>query len=38
MISTEHLVSNVPFVVRRRVKWAVCDPAGVVYNSWWRWA
>ena len=33
MISTEHVVSNVPFVVRRRVKWAECDPAGVVYTA-----
>ena len=32
MTSTEHVSSNVPFVVRRRVKWGECDPAGVVYT------
>ncbi|VVD78881.1 thioesterase [Pandoraea aquatica] len=32
MISTEHVVSEHPFVVRRRVKWGDCDPAGVVYT------
>ena len=32
MISTEHVVSLAPFVVRRRVKWGDCDPAGVVYT------
>lgn len=28
----EFVVSNVPFVVRRRVKWGDCDPAGMVYT------
>lgn len=32
MTSTEHVVSTVPLVVRRRVKWGDCDPAGVVYT------
>ena len=32
MISTEHLISTTPVVVRRRVKWGDCDPAGVVYT------
>jgi 4-hydroxybenzoyl-CoA thioesterase len=32
MTSTEHVISSVPFVVRRRVKWGECDPAGVVYT------
>lgn len=27
-----YLVSRVPVVVRRRVKWGECDPAGVVYT------
>ena len=31
-ISTEHVISTHPFVVRRRVKWGDCDPAGVVYT------
>ncbi|MDH2236121.1 thioesterase family protein [Pigmentiphaga sp. GD03639] len=32
MTSTEHVLSSTPFVVRRRVKWGDCDPAGVVYT------
>lgn len=32
MTSTEHVVSETPFIVRRRVKWGDCDPAGVVYT------
>jgi acyl-CoA thioester hydrolase len=32
MTSTEHVLSVKPFVVRRRVKWGECDPAGVVYT------
>ncbi|GAB1576162.1 MULTISPECIES: thioesterase family protein [Bordetella] len=32
MISTEHVISETPFVIRRRVKWGDCDPAGVVYT------
>jgi acyl-CoA thioesterase FadM len=32
MISTEHIVGTRPLVVRRRVKWGDCDPAGVVYT------
>jgi len=27
---TESVISAAPFVVRRRVKWSECDPAGVV--------
>jgi YbgC/YbaW family acyl-CoA thioester hydrolase len=30
---TEQVVSTVPLVVRRRVKWGECDPAGVVYTA-----
>lgn len=33
MVSTEHVVSTVPLVVRRRVRWSECDPAGVVYTA-----
>lgn len=33
MISTEHVASLVPLVVRRRVRWGECDPAGVVYTA-----
>jgi acyl-CoA thioester hydrolase len=29
---SEWLLSESPFVVRRRVKWGECDPAGVVYT------
>lgn len=32
MVSTEHVLSTVPLVIRRRVKWGDCDPAGVVYT------
>lgn len=32
MTSTEYVVSTMPFVIRRRVKWGECDPAGVVYT------
>ncbi|MHC8946233.1 acyl-CoA thioester hydrolase [Advenella incenata] len=32
MISTEYVVNEAPFVIRRRVKWGDCDPAGVVYT------
>lgn len=32
MIATEYIVSEAPFVIRRRVKWGDCDPAGVVYT------
>jgi acyl-CoA thioesterase FadM len=31
--SYESVVSRVPFVIRRRVRWADCDPAGVVYTG-----
>jgi acyl-CoA thioester hydrolase len=30
--STEYVLSVIPFVVRRRVKWGECDPAQVVYT------
>ncbi|WP_454740200.1 acyl-CoA thioesterase [Cupriavidus necator] len=29
--STEYVLSEAPFVVRRTVRWADCDPAGVAY-------
>jgi len=29
----EYVVNEVPFTVRRRVKWSECDPAGVVYTG-----
>jgi acyl-CoA thioester hydrolase len=32
-IATEQVVSREPVVVRRRVRWGECDPAGVVYTS-----
>ena len=32
MIATEQVLSTVPLVVRRRVKWGECDPAGVAYT------
>jgi 4-hydroxybenzoyl-CoA thioesterase len=32
MYTTEVVLSQMPFVVRRRVKWGDCDPAGVVYT------
>lgn len=31
LIATEMIVKRHPFTVRRIVKWAECDPAGVVY-------
>lgn len=31
--SYESVVTRLPFVVRRRVRWADCDPAGVVYTG-----
>lgn len=32
MTTIEAVVSTVPLIVRRRVKWGECDPAGVVYT------
>ncbi|VTU26021.1 acyl-CoA thioester hydrolase, YbgC/YbaW family [Variovorax sp. PBS-H4] len=32
MIATEQVLSQLPLVIRRRVKWGDCDPAGVVYT------
>ncbi|NVZ24672.1 acyl-CoA thioesterase [Pseudomonas gingeri] len=32
MKTTEAVISRMPFIVRRRVKWGDCDPAGVVYT------
>ncbi|RZL95683.1 MAG: thioesterase [Variovorax sp.] len=32
MIATEWVLSQLPLVIRRRVKWGECDPAGVVYT------
>ncbi|MDR6860701.1 thioesterase family protein [Variovorax guangxiensis] len=32
MIATEQVRSQLPLVIRRRVKWGECDPAGVVYT------
>jgi acyl-CoA thioesterase FadM len=32
VISTEHVIGTTPLVIRRRVKWGDCDPAGVVYT------
>lgn len=32
MTSTEYVLSEQPLVIRRRVKWGDCDPAGVVYT------
>lgn len=29
----EYLISEQPLVIRRRVKWGECDPAGVVYTA-----
>src|SRR5690606_32632505 len=31
-VISEELVGRTPVVVRRRVKWGECDPAGVVYT------
>ncbi|MCE4541756.1 MULTISPECIES: thioesterase family protein [unclassified Caballeronia] len=33
MICTEYVAGTQPFVVRRRVRWGECDPAGVVYTA-----
>lgn len=32
MTATEYVRQAMPLVVRRRVKWGECDPAGVVYT------
>jgi acyl-CoA thioester hydrolase len=32
VIATELVLSQLPLVIRRRVKWGECDPAGVVYT------
>jgi acyl-CoA thioester hydrolase len=32
MTSTESVIGEAPFTVRRRVKWGECDPAGVAYT------
>jgi len=32
-IAYERLVSRTPLVIERRVRWADCDPAGVVYTG-----
>ena len=31
-LPSEALISRAPVIVRRRVKWGECDPAGVVYT------
>ena len=31
--ATEYVLSERPFVVRRKVRWGDCDPAGVVYTG-----
>lgn len=31
LVATEYVTSFAPFVVRRRVRWSECDPAGVVF-------
>ncbi|WP_109477594.1 thioesterase family protein [Paraburkholderia sp. C35] len=33
LIATEQMLSQEPVVIRRRVKWGECDPAGVVYTA-----
>jgi acyl-CoA thioesterase FadM len=33
MILAEYVVQEIPFTVRRRVRWGDCDPAGVVYTG-----
>ena len=33
MIWAEYVLQEIPFVVRRRVRWGDCDPAGVVYTG-----
>ena len=30
---TEYILQESPFIVRRQVRWADCDPAGVVYTG-----
>lgn len=32
-LSREYVLRKDPFTVRRKVRWAECDPAGVVYNG-----
>lgn len=32
MTATEQIIGQRPLVIRRRVKWGDCDPAGVVYT------
>lgn len=32
MIITDAIISDMPFKVRRRIRWGDCDPAGVVYT------
>ena len=32
-VATEQMISVNPVVIRRRVKWGECDPAGVVYTA-----
>ncbi|NYT38153.1 acyl-CoA thioesterase [Allopusillimonas soli] len=32
MTKIEYVLQETPFIVRRRVKWGDCDPAGVVYT------
>jgi len=36
MVSTEHIISAIPLVIRRRVKFGDCDPAGVVHVHGWE--
>ena len=31
--SSEYVLSDEPFVIRRTVRWSDCDPAGVVYTG-----
>lgn len=33
LMPIEYLLSERPLIVRRRVKWGECDPAGVVYTA-----
>lgn len=33
MTCTEEVIARLPVVVRRRVRWGECDPAGVVHTS-----
>src|SRR5437868_5512079 len=32
-IQAEYVLREIPFTVRRRVRWGDCDPAGVVYTG-----